>query len=180
MRAEAIPTKASGLYFIGTTTFNPYTDEKYYWVKVGLSSCLSQRMRSYATQTPTTFYIDFLEIAKEDDYRALERCCHALLEIYSSIGDADNRARGSKEWYQVSKEEYLKISELGFKYFNSMKIGEDDLKTLSNATSGTQRKYTFILERAKEILGIDYVDYSILEERNLARLEEIWNELFQE
>ena len=38
-----------GLYFIGETHFNPITDEKYYWVKVGKASNLKNRMKSYNT-----------------------------------------------------------------------------------------------------------------------------------
>ena len=106
------PTKKTcGLYLIGTTTFNPYTNKPFFWIKIGKSEDLEKRMKSYYTHSPSIWKIDFQEVPKSKVDK-IEKLYHALL---SNIGI--NSAEHSKEWYEVSKEDYLKICNEKFDFF---------------------------------------------------------------
>jgi hypothetical protein len=104
-----IAPKAPGLYLIGSTHFNPITDEKFYLVKVGsTSTTLSTRMSSYRTHNPLAFHIDFLEncsIVNEGKYHEFMRTNYIIME-------------NNKEWFIVDKQTYFEICEQGFKYFS--------------------------------------------------------------
>ena len=106
------PTKKTcGLYLIGTTTFNPYTNKPFFWIKIGKSEDLEKRMKSYCSHSPSIWKIDFQEVPKSKVDK-IEKLYHALL---SNIGI--NSAEHSKEWYEVSKEDYLKICNEKFDFF---------------------------------------------------------------
>ena len=110
MREQAKPIPHCGCYLLGNTAFNPYTEEKFYWVKVGMSSDMERRMKSYSTHTPTVFKIDFIEVPSQDVYWK-EYKCHCVLE------DIGEQAKDSKEWYRVNEKDYLEICSKGFHYF---------------------------------------------------------------
>ena len=95
-----------GLYLIGQTTFNPYTDDKQYWVKVGYSSDIYQRFRSgYTTTSPCTALLDTTR--NTDEYH-----CHKMLRQVA-IGQCQQ----NDEWFLVDRETYLIICDKKFKYF---------------------------------------------------------------
>ena len=97
-----------GLYLVGSTRFNPYTDEKFYLVKIGKSNrSLSERMREYNTHNPLMWRIDFRRNPN------LEQRYQAKLKkvAIASIGHCN-------EWYAVDRETYLAICEKGFSYFD--------------------------------------------------------------
>ena len=105
--------KAKGLYLIGNTLFNPITNEQYYLIKVGESSNLHNRMKSYRTTNPMVFHIDYLEWNNKDfSYFDLERECHALLMRIGFV-----KAKDSTEWFLTTREQYLEICERGFQFF---------------------------------------------------------------
>lgn len=116
-RNEADPLRFSapddgGLYLIGSTHFNPFTEEKIYLIKVGRSDVsLSRRMRDYRTENPMMFHIAFNALPKQV-IRENERTCHAIL--YSIC---EGLMENSEEWVKVSGETYLEICEKGFQYF---------------------------------------------------------------
>ena len=95
-----------GLYFVGETHFNPITDEKFYWVKIGKAKNLKERMRSYNTHNPMLYRIDYsADYNKEEWYhnklaeKAIAKCNH------------------SEEWFLVDRKTYLEMCEKGFKFF---------------------------------------------------------------
>lgn len=96
-----------GLYFIGETHFNPKTDEKYYWVKVGKARSLKNRMKQYNTCNPMLWRIGFSkEYDKEEHY-------HQLL---ANVAIA--KCNHNEEWFLVNRETYLEMCEKGFSYFS--------------------------------------------------------------
>lgn len=105
--------KSTGLYLISNTLFNPFTNEQYYLIKVGESTNLQQRMKSYRTTNPMVFHIDFLEWNdKEFDVYDLERECHALMLRLGFV-----KTKDASEWFLVSREKYLEICRKGFIFF---------------------------------------------------------------
>jgi hypothetical protein len=105
--------KSAGLYLVSNTLFNPFTNEQYYLIKVGESTNLYQRMKSYRTTNPMVFHIDFLEWNdKEFSVYGLERECHALMLRLGFI-----KAKDASEWFLVSRERYLEICKKGFAFF---------------------------------------------------------------
>ena len=108
--------KANGVYLIGNTLFNPHTNEQYYLVKVGESSNLYNRMKSYRTTNPMVFHIDFLETPH---FTMLERQCHVLMFKNGFVLNKD-----TSEWFLVDRETYLEICEKGFKYFTEKLLTE--------------------------------------------------------
>ena len=41
--------RKGGLYLVGSCNFNPLTDEKYYWIKVGVAKTFKKRIFTYHT-----------------------------------------------------------------------------------------------------------------------------------
>lgn len=107
-----------GLYLMGQCIFNPFTKEEYYLVKVGKSLDLYQRLRQYTTPNPQIFLIDY-ELGEE--YYRKEKLYQEIIENFCG-----GKKYYSREWFQVSREIYLKISELKFKFF----LAENLLKIL--------------------------------------------------
>ena len=111
-RTRTAPTE-EGVYFIGNTAFNPYTNEKQYWVKVGMTySGIKKRLRNYDTHSPSTYHIDYFPCkdagVKEGEY-------HNLLAKVS-LGLSERNT----EWWLVDEVTYLKMCALGFEYFNTI------------------------------------------------------------
>lgn len=109
--------KAQGVYLIGNTLFNPHTNEQYYLVKVGESSNIYNRMKSYRTTNPMVFHIDFLEI--KESACVFEHQCHVLMFKEGFVLNKD-----TSEWFLVNRETYLEICEKGFKYFTEKLLTE--------------------------------------------------------
>ena len=107
---QKTPSNFGGLYLVGSTFFNPYTDEKFYWVKIGKSTNIEKRMKQYATHNPMLWKNSFLPVSNENVDTA-EALCHTVLN-HVSFKKADN----TNEWFQVGKETYLKICETGFEW----------------------------------------------------------------
>jgi phosphoglycolate phosphatase-like HAD superfamily hydrolase len=97
-----------GLYLLGQTAFNPHTNQKYYWVKVGTTNNAKSRFSHYRTDTPTMYFIDWVSHKEE---------AHSE-EWYHHVLDAICLRRHRFEWFQVTEEVYLKICEKGFVHFN--------------------------------------------------------------
>ena len=97
-----------GLYLLGQTAFNPHTNQKYYWVKVGTTNNAKSRFSHYRTDTPTMYFIDWVSHKEE---------AHPE-EWYHHVLDAICLRRHRFEWFQVTEEVYLKICEKGFVHFN--------------------------------------------------------------
>ena len=97
-----------GLYLIGETHFNPFTDEKFYALKIGKSDRnLSDRMKTYDTHNPMLWRIDYLNQPN------LEKTYQVML---SKIAIA--RCSHNKEWYFVDRDTYLAVCNQGFSYFD--------------------------------------------------------------
>lgn len=98
--------EVKGLYLIGQTNFNPYTDDKQYWVKVGYSANIYRRFKGgYTTTSPCTALLD---ITEETD----EQHCHSILKQVA-IG----KCQQNEEWWLVDRDTYLLICNDKFAYF---------------------------------------------------------------
>lgn len=100
---------SSGLYMIGQTTFNPYTQEYRYWVKVGLTKNRNQRINSYLTHCADVYFIDWKEVQTRS-LKNQEKRYHEILREYATTERT--------EFFKVSKEFYLNLCEQGFDYLN--------------------------------------------------------------
>lgn len=98
-----------GLYFFGNTAYNPITCEVHYWVKVGLSSNLHNRVKAYRTSNPSTFVIGYKETSQ---YAYEEHQCHQILEKVALYRNQNN-----VEWFMVDRQTYLEMCEKGFNFF---------------------------------------------------------------
>lgn len=101
----------SGLYLIGNTNFNPFTKEELYFVKVGKSVNLYNRMKTYKTDNPALFHIDYLELPREI-LNDNEKMSHIIL-----YENCEEKVQYTEEWVKVSRETYLEICEKKFDYF---------------------------------------------------------------
>ena len=99
----------SGLYFIANTAFNPHTEEKYYWVKIGLSKNIYNRMTQYRTCNPSAYAIGFLECS---DYDYQEKKYQGYLRNVATYRNQNN-----DEWWMVDEQTYLAMCEKGFDFF---------------------------------------------------------------
>lgn len=98
---------SKGLYFIGETHFNPFTNEKFYWVKIGKSTNLKKRMNQYNTCCPMLWRIGFSDKYDEEEFYHdwLYEHCEAT-------------CNHNEEWFLVNRETYLEMCEKGFAYFD--------------------------------------------------------------
>ena len=101
-----------GLYFIGETHFNPITNEKFYWVKIGKASNIRERLRNYNTHCPMLYRIDFKECSNTD-VSQLEKTYQMAIK---SVALASNNH--NKEWFLVDERTYLVMCKKGFAYFD--------------------------------------------------------------
>ena len=97
--------REGGLYLIGQTFFNPITDERFYWLKVGEAADLKRRRREYNTTTAMIWDIGYYQGKDLTEFG-----CHEKLKEICLHRHAD-------EWFSVSREDYLKICENGFEWF---------------------------------------------------------------
>lgn len=97
--------RREGLYMIGQTTFNPITNEKRYWVKVGLTTNPHQRIRSYLTHDADVYFIDWFSTK---NYEWYESSCHRQLSKISLFSRT--------EWFKVSEKIYFELCEEGFSH----------------------------------------------------------------
>ena len=130
-RKEVIP-HSGGLYLVGNTAFNPHTAEPYYMVKIGMSTNIYNRMRTYASDNPMMFHIDYRTVPAQD-YMMLPKYERTTamkrdIEQYEARYHQEMEARRfchfeyCNEWYLVSKEVYMEICERGFDYFGCTKL----------------------------------------------------------
>lgn len=92
-----------GLYLVGQALFNPFTKEVSYWVKVGQTTKLQNRISAYRTNNSAIYYIDWIETAQTDH----EGYYHKTL---AKISIKKHR----QEWFQVTEHLFLKIYNNGF------------------------------------------------------------------
>ena len=97
-----------GLYLFGSTNFNPHTMTPYYWVKIGYSGSMDNRLKQYNTHAPMYYPIDFTPDTRE----------HLYQNALASVALARNGQ--SQEWYLVNRETYMAISNKGFAYFDKI------------------------------------------------------------
>lgn len=107
-----LPQEKTGCYLLGQTNFNPFTNEKFYWIKVGQAINVKKRMNSYASHSPMVYKIDYL-YCDANKLNLIETLCHEELKDHYAI----STAQGSKEWFAVSEETYLEICEHKFNWF---------------------------------------------------------------
>jgi hypothetical protein len=100
----------SGLYFIGETHFNPFTEEKYYCVKIGLAKNIANRFKQYRTHTSMVYPLGFLE---SQEYVRLENYYHNKLNQVAIYCNQNN----SEGWF-VDKETFIDMYNKGFDYFD--------------------------------------------------------------
>lgn len=103
--------ESSGVYMIGTTAVNPYTGEEFFWIKVGQSDNLYKRVKTYNIYNPTMWKATYLLLEKEY-LRDIEKYLHEQLGKICI-----NRSNTSREWFQVSKQDYINLCEKGFNCF---------------------------------------------------------------
>lgn len=101
-----------GLYFISETHFNPVTNEKFYWIKIGKASNIRERLRNYNTDCPMLYRIDFKKCSNKNVYQLEKEYQMAI----KSIALASNNH--NKEWFLVDEETYLTMCKKGFAYFD--------------------------------------------------------------
>lgn len=126
---RAVIPKQGGLYLVGNVVLNPMTGEIFHLVKIGMSSNLYDRMKTYATSNPMMYHIDYLIIDDDTDYskvpsynrtRFKGRKIKPIEEQYHKAMEELNFAHFeyAKEWFIVSEETYLEICTKKFNFFN--------------------------------------------------------------
>ena len=106
--------KAPGLYMISQLSFSKENPNiKYYWVKVGLSSNLAQRMREYNTHCPMLWRIDYKVYNSNKDLENKEHYYHLKLRELAMA-----QAANAEEWFLVDEKTYNELCDKGFSYFD--------------------------------------------------------------
>lgn len=96
-----------GLYFIGQIGYNPILNKNIYFVKVGQTSDISKRIKTYLGYNPLIYYNHSNLPCQDTNLRkAYESICHEYLSHY-----AINMGQNSFEMFQVSEENYFKLCE---------------------------------------------------------------------
>lgn len=101
----------AGLYFVGATYFVPTTMQPIYAVKIGMSSNVGERIRSYGTHNPFIYHERDMSLPFYSCYEADEHTCHAFL---ASL--AIQKLEKDTEWYIVDEKTYFFLCEHMKKY----------------------------------------------------------------
>lgn len=117
--------RKAGLYLVGSCNFNPITDEKYYWIKVGVAKSFKKRMSSYRTHNPMLWKNSYFFCEDDTQRYYLESQCHEILNE-KAIGSLSE----ASEWYEVDKDTYLDICNKGFIFFKEVALQKYALETL--------------------------------------------------
>jgi len=102
-KTKLLKNPCHGLYLVGQALFNPFTREVSYWVKVGQTTKLQNRISSYRTNNSAIYYIDWIETEQTDH----EGYYHKTL---AKISIKKHR----KEWFQITENLFFKIYNNGF------------------------------------------------------------------
>lgn len=103
--------KECGLYLIGSVYTDPHTKEVYYWIKVGMSTNLYNRIKQYRSHNPMVWVSDLLLVDIDFVYKMESECHIALSDVAFGL------AKDTEEWFIVDRDTYLEICESGFHYF---------------------------------------------------------------
>jgi hypothetical protein len=137
--------KKGGLYLVGSCNFNPLTDEKYYWIKVGVAKTFKKRMASYKTHNPMLWKNSYFFCEDETQRYYLESKCHKMLN-----GKAIGSLSETSEWYEVDKDTYLDICNKGFVFFKEVALQRYALATLLAIKEKDNSTRTFFQNYAKQ------------------------------
>lgn len=92
-----------GLYLIGQALYNPFTKDVYYWIKVGQTKRLSNRVSAYRTNSSAIYFIDWIETNQLE--------CE---EHYHKILDKLCSKKHRNEWFQINENLFLNLYNNGF------------------------------------------------------------------
>lgn len=134
-----------GLYLVGSCNFNPLTDEKYYWIKVGVAKTFKRRMASYKTHNPMLWKNSYFFCEDETQRYYLESQCHEILNL-KAVGSLSE----ASEWYEVDKNTYLNICNKGFAFFKEEALRCYSLAILSSIKAKEDTKKTYFQYYAKQ------------------------------
>lgn len=137
--------RKGGLYLVGSCNFNPLTDEKYYWIKVGVAKTFKKRMASYRTHNPMLWKNSYFFCEDETQRYHLESQCHEILNM-KAVGSLSE----ASEWYEVDKNTYLNICNKGFTFFKEEALRCYSLAILSAIKTKEEAKKTYFQYYAKQ------------------------------
>jgi len=137
--------RKGGLYLVGSCNFNPLTDEKYYWIKVGVAKTFKKRMASYRTHNPMLWKNSYFFCEDETQRYYLESQCHEILNL-NAVGSLSE----ASEWYEVDKDTYLNICNKGFAFFKEEALRCYSLAILSAIKAKEDTKKTYFQYYAKQ------------------------------
>lgn len=141
--------RKGGLYLVGSCNFNPLTDEKYYWIKVGVAKTFKKRMASYRTHNPMLWKNSYFFCEDETQRYYLESQCHEILNE-KAIGSLSE----ASEWYEVDKDTYLDICNKGFIFFKEIALQRYATGTLLAIKEKDDSMRTLFRQYAREFKEI--------------------------
>ena len=102
--------ETAGLYMLGQIICNPENpEEQFFLIKVGKSTNLKQRIRSYEGANPFAKCISYIKLPKSQIDKA-EVKAHVLL------GNMKGTRCNGTEWYAMSEHHYIQFLKFGFSY----------------------------------------------------------------
>ena len=107
-----VECKLKGLYLLEQCACDPHTKQIYYWVKVGQSIDMRNRMKGYASDNPAYFLLAVKQFVTKDDINYAEKACQIKL-----MQKAIARGKDSHEWFLVDEKTFFEIEDKKFDYF---------------------------------------------------------------
>lgn len=101
-----------GIYCLGQTNYSPETGEVNYYIKIGQAADFDKRMKQYKTHNPFFWKIAFLGVEDPTIRNYAEHVFHAALQYSVSLNKSH---KNGYEWFEVSKSDYIRICNEGFK-----------------------------------------------------------------
>jgi len=159
--------KQEGVYILSQRSNPTVQPDSRMKVKIGRSNNLYNRLDSYHTSYPDSFYTYSVIITKEGKAKALEKAIHDdLKSLYVNYlyVNRDYQARNEGEWFYVRKRRLLQILRLNILRF------QDDIKVLWNDHEGFQ------LQRPENNRTIKVHNTALEEEQPVAPRERVRRE----
>ncbi len=156
--------KQEGVYILSPRSNPTVLLDSRMKVKIGRSNNLYNRLDSYHTSFPDSFYTYSVIITKEGKAKVLEKSIHDdLKRLYVNYlyVNRDYQARNEGEWFYVRKRRLLQILQLNILKF------QDDIKVLWNDHEGFQ------LQRPEHNTTIKVHNTAPVEEQPALRVRKI-------
>lgn len=104
------------IYLLLDTSYDVDNDKAHYYAKVGSTKNIIQRLVFYATHSVTHTLVDLRGSTTKNLIKKEHNAQKKLIAKTGSNFEVDKNTGNITEWVEITKEEYIQLRQLGFKW----------------------------------------------------------------